>query len=251
MPLLRASAALCALSVLCFSVLCFSACAPGTVDITDKPATDDSADSAVDTGAQLAACMEALVTYDFEGDDQGFDSEETDDGFDDPWDHGEPEDQSCHSGDECWVTNRRGEYDDCEAGALVSPTLDLSACAGQTVSLTFWHLYRLEDESNGTWYDGGLVQLSSDGGGSWQETDPEPGYTGDIFGNYSECERDASMDGMQGWSGRIDGDDWEQVTITLDDAMLTSEFAFRFLFASDRGVVDEGWYVDDVELSLQ
>ncbi len=49
---------------------------------------------------------------------------------------------------------------------------------------------------------------------------------------------------------RIPGDDWTRVTVPIDEELLTDEFELRFLFGSDRGVTDEGWYIDDVEIAI-
>jgi hypothetical protein len=206
---------------------------------------DVKGDTSADTDS--ASCADAMAAFDFEGDEQGFDSDETDDGFNDPWEHGSPDNEDCHSGDDCWGTGLDGEYDNCEAGALVSPVIDLSACAGEEVTLSFWHVYRLEDQSSDTWYDGAMVQVSADGGETWNEVDPSEGYTGVIEGNFSECDDSSEFYGEEGWSGSIG--DWEEVTVDLDEDLLTADFRVRFWFASDRGATEEGWFVDDVELS--
>ncbi len=197
-----------------------------------------------DDTAGPANCAEALAAFDFEADEQGFGSDETDDGFDDPWEYGSPENRECHSGEGCWATGLDGEYGNCEAGALVSPVLDLSSCAEEAVKLSFWHLYRMEDQSSDTWWDGAKVQVSGDGGASWQEVNPSEEYTGTVTGNFSECEIYSEFDGEEGWSGI--GGDWTEVTADLDGSVLTDSFQVRFWFASDRASVDEGWFVDDV-----
>ncbi len=217
------------------------------------PALDDDDGTDDDDGAQDdddgAGCEGVL--FDFDDGDQGFDSEETDPGFDDPWEFGEPDDEDCHTGEDCWVTNLDGDYGDCEAGQLLSPTIDLSACAGgNTVELTFWHLYRFEEASSGTLWDGGFVQLSGDGGATWEGAETSPVYTGLIEGNYSECPGTPEVDGHRGWSDRIPGNDWRQVTVSVDEELLTDGFRVRFVFGSDRMETDEGWYIDDLEIAI-
>ncbi|MCP4804619.1 MAG: hypothetical protein GY884_04650 [Proteobacteria bacterium] len=216
--------------------LVLGGCAGGAIDLGDSGLTGDSGPS--------ASCADALVSFDFEGDEQGFTSEETDDGFDDPWDHGSPDDVECHGGDDCWGTGMGGEYGDCEAGALLSPVIDLSACDG--VTLSFWHLVRLEEMSSDTWFDGARVEVSGDGGATWDDVDPSEDYDGEIEGNFSECEDSSDFDGEDGWSGW--SDDWDEVEIELDSEVLTSEFRVRFWFASDRSAAEDGWFVDDVTL---
>ena len=59
-------------------------------------------------------------------------------------------------------------------------------------------------------------------------------------------ETSSDFDGEEGWSGI--GDDWTEVTAELDGSLLTDSFRVRFWFASDRAAVDEGWFVDDVQV---
>lgn len=217
----------------------------------DDVATDDD-DVAADDDDAAVDCEGAAVVFDFDDGEQGFDHEGTDAGFDDPWEFGEPDHEDCRTGETCWATNLDGDYGDCEAGQLVSPTIDLAACAGSghAVELMFWHLYRFENISSGTLWDGGFVQLSGDGGSSWEAVEPSPGYTGLIAGNYSACSGSPEVAGHRGWSDRIPGDDWRQVTVPVDEALRTDEFQVRLVFGSDRGVTEEGWYVDDVEIEI-
>lgn len=198
-------------------------------------------------------CGALTEAFDFESGEQGFIHTATDTGFDDPWELGTPYYQDCHSGENCWVTNLWDDYGNCEAGGVYSPTFDLSACSGssQTIELKFWHIYRLEGDYDGTWYDGGLVQMSADGGTSWIDVTPTPGYTGLIEGNYSECEGTPEIDGRDAWSGIIGGDTWAEVTVPIEDTFRTEDFRFAFLFGTDRGETDEGWYLDDVELLIE
>ena len=203
--------------------------------------------------ADTEACSALAALYDFESGDQGFIHTRTNTDFEDPWALGTPADETCHTGQSCWATDLDGEYGNCEAGGLFSPTLDLSPCAGtgQLVRLMFWHVYRLEDDYDGTWYDGALVQLSGDDGGSWNDVSPTPGYTGTIEGNYSECSGTPQVDGHEAWSGDIPDNTWRQVAIDLDDTLRTDAFRARFQFGTDRGEVDEGWYIDDVEIRVE
>lgn len=114
------------------------------------------------------------------------------------------------------------------------------------MELVFWHLVRLEDMSSDTWFDGAMVQVSGDGGDSWDEVEPSDDYQGPIEPNFSECDSEADFDGQDGWSGY--SADWEQVTVALDADVLTDQFRVRFWSISDRSATDEGWTVDDVSL---
>jgi len=228
--------------------------AAGDDDGGDDDAGDDDAgdDDGGDDDAS-GSCEDVAVVFDFEAGDQGFTHGGVDSGFDDPWELGAASGGgTCHSGTQCWATRLAGEYGDCESGEVISPVIDLSPCAGEPlpVDLRFAHTYRFEEEYQGTYFDGGLLQISADGGTSWDDVAPVPGYTAVIQGNYSECPGYAEIDGMQAWSGVIPGGPWEQVNVPVGDAHRTAEFRVRFLFGSDRSAVDLGWTIDDVEIAV-
>jgi hypothetical protein len=217
-------------------------------DVADDDVADDD-DTGDDDTTPEETCADAAAGFDFEGDEQGFAHAATDGGYADPWEYGTPAEQACASGDACWATRLDEDYGNCEAGALLSPTFDLSTCAGSgdTVSVTFQHLYRFEAGTEAH-YDGGAIQLSADGGLTWEDVVPTPEYTGVIQGTYTECVGIAEIDGHDAWSSLIDGDDWAEVTVSLDEVFLTDAFQLRFLFGSDRGVADDGWFIDDVAI---
>ena len=88
-------------------------------------------------------------------------------------------------------------------------------------------------------YDGGLVEMSVDGGPFTQIT-PAGGYpytirAGSIPGPFPE---DTPV-----FAGSFD---WHQVIFYLDD--VSGTVAFRFRFGSDGVDTREGWHVDDIEI---
>jgi hypothetical protein len=135
---------------------------------------------------------------------------------------------------------------------LVSPILDISACdeSPLDVIVRFRHHYAFQGILFDTWRDGGAVQLSDDGGQSWQDVEPAPGYQGPIAGDYGgPCNGDQpEIEGRDAWSGEIPGGDWNQATLTVDASFKTSAFRLRFLVGSDRTWQETGWVVDDVEI---
>jgi len=215
--------------------------------------TDTDGDTDTDTDTDADVCADAAAGFDFESGEQGFTHESLQDGFGDPWTLGAPEGLGCHSGAQCFATALAGDYGNCLSADLVSPVLDLSACEGspEAVSVTFWHQYWFEDYSFGQWWDGGLLQFSPDGGGSWQDASPAPGYEGTVEGNYGECDYVPEINGHSAWSGNIPGDGWVQVVAAVDDTYRTDSFRFRFLFGSDRSATDRGWFIDDVALVVE
>lgn len=173
----------------------------------------------------------------------------------------------CHAGTKCWATRLDANYTSCERAALVSPATDLSACAGKTVKLSFWNWHDFWTGAvagkTGTWFDGGLLEVSADGS-TWMPVTPMPAYPGTlaINGNISSfaCVSQNSfyVNNKPGWMGTSGG--WQQVTVQVPAGAVTSTFRFRFAFSSgvsyagnnaetNRAFTRPGWYVDDVSFS--
>jgi hypothetical protein len=220
---------------------------------TDADSDSDSdSDGDTDTQTSPDECSEAVWSFDFESGDQGFSHGTLQDGDPDPWERGDPADQTCSSGDNCWATGLDGDYQNCTSAELVSPVFDLSSCADDPLEmvLRFQHHYVFQPMLFDTYRDGGAVQLSSDGGDTWQAATPDPGYQGEVAGDYGgPCNNvEPEIAGQDAWSEEIPGGDWVEVTITLDDELKTADFRFRFLVGSDRTWQETGWVIDDVEL---
>ncbi|MFH1143641.1 MAG: FlgD immunoglobulin-like domain containing protein [Candidatus Eisenbacteria bacterium] len=107
-------------------------------------------------------------------------------------------------------------------------------------SLTFWHRMNAETSPSfpGYCYDGGLLQISIDGG-AWQTLTPVGGYPYIIRTGGTQTGPFAA--GTLVWSGAFD---WSEATFDL--ASFSGAAKLRWVFGSDQGVVLEGWYVDDV-----
>jgi murein tripeptide amidase MpaA len=72
--------------------------------------------------------------------------------------------------------------------------------------------------------------------------------------NYDYCSVDA-FDGTT-WTTLTSYDgvgpsSFEQASISLDDYIGYDDVRVRFRFTSDQGLVDDGWYIDDVEISVE
>ena len=102
--------------------------------------------------------------------------------------------------------------------------------------LSFQHYY--DTESSTYPYDGGNVQISVDGGETWEVIYPSGGYPANSV---------TGLDGEAGYYGDSGG--WVQASFDLAN-FSGEDVQFRMRFGSD-GVVDayEGWYFDDVELT--
>jgi hypothetical protein len=129
-----------------------------------------------------------------------------------------------------------GNYANLLDAGLVSTEYSI----GNESRLSFWHYINAETSSSypGYAYDGGLVEISIDGG-AWTQIEPIGGYPylvriGTTPGPFPE---DTPI--FSGSSG-----DWEQVSFNL--AGYSGSARFRFRFGSDGSVNMEGWYIDDV-----
>ncbi len=121
---------------------------------------------------------------------------------------------SFHSGSYSYADSPIGNYGNSRNTwiELASP-VDLSH-ASQAL-LTFWHRVMTEDD-----YDYCYVEVSPDGGTNWYQVGPR--YDGNIA--------------------------WQLTELPIAEEYCTSDFKVRFRLQTDTYVVDDGWYVDDVEL---
>jgi hypothetical protein len=184
--------------------------------------TDTDTDSDTDTGTgsdtgDSDSCMDCAYAVDFEADDGGYVATGSA-----QWTWGSPSSgpYSAHSGSNLWATNLYGAYDNYWDGDVTSPDIDLSGCATPP-SLRWWH-----------WYDGESccdyisVEISNNGGSTWTT----------IYGPYDAFD--------------ITSNAWTEQTYALSATYLVSNFRVRFHFDSDVSIVYDGWYVDDVSVTL-
>lgn len=121
---------------------------------------------------------------------------------------------SYHSTNTSWHDSPGGNYSNNANTSLVSPSLDLSGMTD--VYLVFWHMYSLE-----LWEDYGYVEISTDGGSSWEST---------------------ALDDFTGSGG------WSEERIHIPDSYLTDNVKIRFRLDTDWLIRYDGWYIDDVKI---
>ncbi|MFP4459358.1 MAG: FlgD immunoglobulin-like domain containing protein [Candidatus Zixiibacteriota bacterium] len=166
---------------------------------------------------------------DFESDDGGFISSAG-------WDWGTPSSgpSAAHSGTNCWGTNIAGDYDNNADWVL---QFDLTASPLTTIeSITWWQWYETE-----SYFDAGIIDLSTDGGSTWERVTPTPGYDGTTSTSIA-----AYWAGDDAFSGS--GTSWTQVEADLTSYPDVTHINWHF--GSD-GSVNwyPGWYIDDVCLT--
>ncbi|MBZ0263795.1 T9SS type A sorting domain-containing protein [bacterium] len=127
------------------------------------------------------------------------------------------------------------DYADDTDAALELPPIDRDG----PIVLSFYHWMDAEISGNfeGECYDGGRIELSPDGE-NWMPL-PMQSY------NYVTRGDGPFGEGERVFSGQFDWT-YEEFTIQGDPGTIF----LRFRFGSDRGTTAEGWYIDDVQISM-
>ena len=126
---------------------------------------------------------------------------------------------------------------------LASPSVSLPADT-EGLFLNFQNWQAIESAADGC-FDGGLLEISTDGGANWATVGNEHilvrEYDGDISGGFSN-----PLGDLPGWCGDP-RDFWERYAINLD-AWAGEDVQFRFRFGTDSSVSRVGWHVDSIEV---
>jgi len=131
-----------------------------------------------------------------------------------------------------------GDYGSRLDCALETPALDL----GFNSVFTFWHWIETAEVNQYSVYDGGIVEITTDGGSSWNQIEPVGGYPYTIFFNFLNP-FPAGTPCFGSYS------DWTMETFDLSAYSGTA--SLRFHFGSGIMVDGEGWYIDDVMVSSE
>jgi len=121
---------------------------------------------------------------------------------------------SSHSQTHSFTDSPAGNYGNNTNSWLRSPIFDLSGEGG--FELNFWNRYSTEEG-----WDFIFVEYSVDGGSTWSE-----------LSNYTGSQPA-----------------WTIVNLALPDFTDQPDAAFRFRINTDTSVIDDGWYIDDVDLT--
>jgi hypothetical protein len=148
------------------------------------------------------------------------------------WEWGSDSQTGAHSGTKVWGTKLNANYVNCADYRLDLPPLDLRFY--EMARLHFWHWYKTESG-----YDGGNVQVSTNGGSTWVVVNPVGGYPSTMAGSCNP------VTGQQGYVGTQTT--WTEAIVDLS-AYAGSSIRVRFRFGSDGGVTERGWYIDDISL---
>lgn len=123
----------------------------------------------------------------------------------------------------------------------IAMTFDVTLPLGSSY-MHFKHSYAFEDSAFG-FYDGGVVEYSTNGGITWIDAGhlfTHNGYTGIISSNY-----DNPLSGRQAFVG----DSFGYISSKLDLTPLAGKkVRFRFRIGSDNSGDDYGWFIDDIRI---
>jgi len=134
-----------------------------------------------------------------------------------------------------WGYDREGVAD-----YVIAMTHDVAIPAG--AYLHFSHSYSFEFSSS-TYWDGGVVEYSTNGGSAWSDAGPlftENGYNCTITNTSSN-----PLGGRQGFGDESYG----YISSRLDLSSLSGQnVRFRFRIGTDLYGDDYGWYIDDIQI---
>ena len=138
-----------------------------------------------------------------------------------------------HSGTTGWNANELAVP---SAATLISASIVLPASGN--VRLSFWHKMLSEPT-----YDGGIVEISTNGGSTWQSLSAlflQNGYNSTL----ANTDNTAFANGTSLFSGTIN---MQQSLVNLN-SFVGQTVKFRFRFGSDTGTGGLGWFIDDVQV---
>jgi subtilisin family serine protease len=127
-------------------------------------------------------------------------------------------------------------------------SLQFSFFEGASPRLTFRHNFNLEasSEDPNLGYDGGVLELSSDGGNTFQDILAAGGSF--VIGGYNRtisADRGSPIAGRQAWSGNSEG----FITTVVNVPAIQTVGRLRWRMASDTSGSNEGWRVDTVNIT--
>ncbi|MDA3933651.1 MAG: hypothetical protein PF630_04895 [Gammaproteobacteria bacterium] len=134
---------------------------------------------------------------------------------------------------------------------LVSPPITLPPLAQSPITLSYWNFQNIEANTGSgvdACWDGGILEVSTDGGLNFTQIPDEQLLT-DPYNGTVTAQGAITISGQPAWCADDivppSGD--QEVVQVVDLTSFAGETVqFRYRFASDGAVGDEGWYIDDV-----
>ena len=137
------------------------------------------------------------------------------------WEWGPPTSgpEKAHSGSYVWGTNLTGNYGSDEDEYLTTPLIDLTIVPAGPVTISWWHWISTEVS-----FDGASVEVSNNGGSTWQV--------------------------VYAVSGTVSGPNnaYLNEIVLLNSTYAVNNFQMRFRLQSDNIIQFPGFYVDDINI---
>jgi hypothetical protein len=125
---------------------------------------------------------------------------------------------------------------------LVSPAVTLPVDA-EPLTLQFWNRQYIENSGSGC-YDGGIAEVSTNGGSTWTQLLNAVMLTDPYDGTVSTCCSNP-LQTLNAWCGQPQ--DWLRAVVDVS-AYAGQTVQFRFRLGTDSSVGYEGWTIDDVKV---
>lgn len=124
---------------------------------------------------------------------------------------------------------------------LYSPLIDL---AGATdITLTFGNYFDLEESAFAS-FDGGVLEVSIDGGAIWVDIVTVAQFTSGGYTDTISNVTGNSLGNRQAWSGDSGG--YITTTVEFPDSLEGEMLQLRWRLGTDLSVSSDGWRIDDV-----
>jgi hypothetical protein len=127
---------------------------------------------------------------------------------------------------------------------LISPPLEVAATGDFTFSFDHRHRFEFSDD---TWWDGGVIEISTDNGNSWQDigASATPGYNCTL---YDRADNPNPLSGQPAYGSSSQFyPALQRVDVDLGTAYQGQTVQIRFRVGTDWAAGDEGWQVDNLD----
>lgn len=133
-----------------------------------------------------------------------------------------------------WIGPDAGSVSDVR---LVTPTLNVG---NGTFSFAFQQMYDLEST-----FDGGVIEVSSDGGTTWVDAST----IGTITPSYNGLLQTGGNNPLEGRNAYTGTQAWQAVTVDFGSALANQNVKVRWRIGTDVFVGGSGWSIDDIAFS--
>jgi hypothetical protein len=135
-----------------------------------------------------------------------------------------------------------------DAGTTSDTTLVSPALIGGSGNVTVAFDHKFDFELSDNYYDGGLIEVTTDDGATWQDVaslGAAPGYNATLGGGSGN-----PLEGSMVYGGTNPSyPNTDHVTLDFGSSLSGKTFKLRFRIATDAGVGAPGWEIDDLAVT--